>query len=230
MDIGKYEMDALSRLSEQAQGLGKIPFNFECCKNPAVATLTPTQNGRKHAGYRFKKKKPLPGQYPNNYSPYRLQSCQTSRSSIINLTQREIHDDVQTIQHRIAALHQSEYFEEAGVTAVSSYTSESSRVRPIRPMKRMDRPSRSRARDIAEPQSLEEERSQLRAAIRASMSASHFPGKLPLSAVQSSRGCRRAPWQDSQKAPPCHALAAANVACDPGDPSPRCLPCDTMKT
>uniref|UniRef100_A0A7S0MTK7 Uncharacterized protein n=2 Tax=Cryptomonas curvata TaxID=233186 RepID=A0A7S0MTK7_9CRYP len=60
--------------------------------------------------YSFKKRKPLPGAYPKNFSPYLLTNISTTRA--VPLSRSEIRNDLNFIQQAITKKFSSRYFEE----------------------------------------------------------------------------------------------------------------------
>ncbi len=60
--------------------------------------------------YSFKKRVPLPGAYPKNFSPYLLTNSLTMRA--VQLTRTEIKNDVNYVQQAISKECCSQYFEE----------------------------------------------------------------------------------------------------------------------
>jgi hypothetical protein len=121
--------------------------------------------------YTFKKRKPIPGAYPLHYSPYRLASTSPSRVTI-SLSRQEILPDLLNIQCSLSSTFKSQYFDESGVNIGSSASIEANRdsvLLPKKPISRtIGRQRPKKSNDLAAPQTLEEERRQIRAAIRAS--------------------------------------------------------------
>ncbi len=64
--------------------------------------------------YVFKKRKPLPGAYPKNFSPYVLNHLSTTRA--VPLSRTEIRDDLNFIQQAITQEFSSRYFDEVTST------------------------------------------------------------------------------------------------------------------
>jgi hypothetical protein len=65
--------------------------------------------------YIFKKKTPLPGAYPLNFSPYQLASHHPSKNAV-NLTPAEVYSDCKLLVTCIKTDFPSNYFDEEGCT------------------------------------------------------------------------------------------------------------------
>ena len=122
--------------------------------------------------FTFKKKKPLPGAYPLQYSPYRMSPRSFVRSPV-SLTRPEINDDIQAIRENMARLYQNQYFEEEGAPGQKEPPAKTcsekivNRISGAKPLRR-----RTLVSNVRAPKTAEEERRQIRAAIRASMNPS----------------------------------------------------------
>ena len=129
----------------------------------------------KNNSYTFRKKKPSPGSYPLHYSPYRLSNSHVSRA--ISIPRQDALSDLESIRRSISHTFISHYFEEPGAPVHRSPASAPACIQaplpssslPKPPMQRNAARTRPRPIQTAEaPQTPEEERRQLRAAIRAS--------------------------------------------------------------
>ena len=116
--------------------------------------------------YSFKKRKPLPGAYPRNFSPYTLECASNSRA--VSLSHTEIKNDFLAIHQKMVCEFSSIYFEEnatpgqeSGVEVVFANPS-----MPSKPQQRVAR--RTTSTLMHAPQTEAEERRQIRAAIKAS--------------------------------------------------------------
>ena len=84
-------------------------------KNICSSTVKSTErfdpkNNTSARPYSFKKRKPLPGAYPKNFSPYLLTNISTTRA--VPLSRPEIRNDLNFIQLAIAKEFSSRYFDE----------------------------------------------------------------------------------------------------------------------
>ena len=120
--------------------------------------------------YTFKKRKPLPGAYPRNFSPYLMKS--STSTSAVTLSRPEIKRDILAIQQAILDEFPSKYFDEA--VGNSEQKNDSVAVaeihvkKPLIARKGNPRARRSTLSVIQAPKTEAEERRQLRAAVEAS--------------------------------------------------------------
>jgi hypothetical protein len=162
--------------------------------------------------YTFKKKKPPPGAYPLHFSPYRL-SVATHARIPVSLSRQEILSDLQDIQNSTAAIFKSTYFDETGVQESSFPLSEASKspanfVTNAVPRSVVRHKPRVQY-GLEAPLTPEEERRQIRAAIRASkeLAAAHVPANPTAESTDASAARRTA------AVAPCssHALCTPHV-------------------
>jgi hypothetical protein len=116
--------------------------------------------------YSFKKRTPLPGAYPKNFSPYILTNSSAPRA--VHLTRTEIKNDLCSIQQAIAHESRSQYFDEVinapnnepivDAPCQISTQSKIQRRNPRRPISSC----------VQAPLTEAEERKQIRAALKAS--------------------------------------------------------------
>ena len=85
--------------------------------------------------FHFKKKKPLAGAYPINFSPYRMANNHTSRNPV-SLIRSERSGDLRTISESLAEEFKSEYFEEHGTPLQAA---ESVKIPSCKPLRRTGR-------------------------------------------------------------------------------------------
>ena len=129
--------------------------------------------------YVFKKKVPLPGAYPLNFSPYRLSTLTTSTNAV-RLTPAEIYSDCIEIYQAMKNEFSSEYFAEEGSTDASPAASQDGFVAKLPSSTwsmRASKPRSSGRRVLSSlqlpvPKTMHEERKQLQAALKASIQAS----------------------------------------------------------
>jgi hypothetical protein len=123
--------------------------------------------------YSFKKRKPLPGAYPKNFSPYLLTNISTTRA--VSLSHAEIRNDLNSIQQATTKEFSSCYFEE--VTSAPDIEKQSGipcqKHVPIQRASHAQRfqrraPRKPNLSSIQAPMTEAEERRQLRAAMKAS--------------------------------------------------------------
>ena len=133
--------------------------------------------------YSFKKKTPLPGAYPLHYSPYRLANPSSSNNSV-SLTPAEVYSDCKEICEGVRTEFSSKYFVEHsdGHNYVANPVEDRSdlKVSRINSVKRNPTPRFSGRRvlssvQLAMPKTIQEERRQLRAAMKASVESSATP-------------------------------------------------------
>jgi hypothetical protein len=145
-----------------------------------------TKNQAKHRAaqavssrpYVFKKKAPPPGSYPANFSPYRL-SVSSSSNNAVRLTPAEVYYDCKKMHQAIKDAFSSEYFAEEGGTGTSQpetlpspKIAEPNSSNPI--WSKRAPASRSSGRKVLSslqlpiPRTIQEERKQLREALKAS--------------------------------------------------------------
>ena len=119
----------------------------------------------------FKRRKPPPGAYPKNYSPYTL--CNAVNSGAVSLSRPDIRNDLLSIQQAMVREFSSTYFEEVAVTS-GCEPNQPIAMEMLAPKPNLQKISHPRlARRgifsaIQAPASEAEERRQLRAAIKAS--------------------------------------------------------------
>jgi hypothetical protein len=98
--------------------------------------------------FQFKKKKPLAGAYPPNFSPYRLTNTHAARNPV-SLIRTEIAGDLRIISDALAEEFKSHYFEECGApdqtSDVGRGTGKISNSKPLR------RTGRTRAMTSSDP-------------------------------------------------------------------------------
>ena len=137
----------------------------------------PDQKAVQAKPYSFKKKTPLPGAYPLHYSPYRLANPSSSNNSV-SLTPAEIYSDCKEICEGARTEFSSKYFVEhgdggkSGANPVDDYSD--SKIAIVNSVKRNPAPRYSGRRVLssvylAMPKSIQEERRQIRAAMKASI-------------------------------------------------------------
>lgn len=126
--------------------------------------------------YSFKKKTPTAGAYPQNYSPYRLASPHALNTAV-KLSPAEVFSDCKLLQHGILQEFQSKYFDEAEGGHHSKDSNKTISKPPIRNcgQRRISSSRNCNQREpsyqgLPVPQSIAEERRQLRAAMHASIS------------------------------------------------------------
>jgi hypothetical protein len=130
-------------------------------------TQVNTKNAISSWTYSFKKRKPLPGAYPKNFSPYLLTNTSTPR--VVPLSRMEIRKDLHDIQEAMATEFSSHYFEEDGTAPTNGLCVERTCQKSSLPLKIQRRaPRRSNFSSIQAPMTEAEERRQLRAALKAS--------------------------------------------------------------
>ena len=124
--------------------------------------------------YSFKKRKPMPGAYPKNFSPYLLTNTSTTRA--VPLSRPEIRNDLKLIQQALAKEFSSLYFDEVttstpeterqidGPCPIDIPCQKASHQQPIQ--RRI--PRKQNLSTFQAPMTEAEERRQLRAAIKAS--------------------------------------------------------------
>jgi hypothetical protein len=118
--------------------------------------------------YVFKKLKPAAGAYPLHFSPYRQTNTTLSRAPV-SLARKEILADLQAVQKLLAQSNRTQYFEEPNCTMEPKRLA-------TNPVKRNHAPRAASQRShalssLAAPQSLQEERKQMRAALKASVAS-----------------------------------------------------------
>jgi hypothetical protein len=137
----------------------------------------PDQKAVQAKAYTFKRKTPLPGAYPLHYSPYRLANPSSSNNSV-SLTPAEIYSDCKEIREGTRTEFSSEYFaehEDAGISVATTVEELSdSKTLRINSVKRNPAPRYSERRvlssvQLAMPKTIQEERRQIRAAMKASV-------------------------------------------------------------
>ena len=142
------------------------PENYVLSKAKDMSTMDKGK-GATPKVYSFRKKKPLPGAYPRNFSPYTL--ANTSTTTAVNLSHKETKNDLFTIQQNLTLEFQSQYFDEdAGQTSherpVKNITTQL--LAPTKINQRIAR--RNISRSLQAPITEAEERRQIRAAMKAS--------------------------------------------------------------
>jgi hypothetical protein len=133
--------------------------------------------------YSFKKRKPLPGAYPKNFSPYLLNNISTTRA--VPLPPSEIRNDLNLIQQAITKEFSSRYFDEVhsaqdiepqvNVPCQDNAPCEKAS-HPQRFQRRI--PRKSNLSSFQAPMTEAEERRQLRAAMKASQLEAARPNDL----------------------------------------------------
>jgi hypothetical protein len=116
--------------------------------------------------YSFKKRKPLPGAYPRQFSPYTLQ--QSSNERAVSLSLVDIKNDLQAIHDRVRREFSSQYFDEG---AESGHQPSVAVIfgNSLARDKIQSRVARRKSSTLMQaPQTEAEERKQIRAAIKAS--------------------------------------------------------------
>jgi hypothetical protein len=137
--------------------------------------------------YTFKKKTPIAGAYPNQFSPYRMQSGRSLKMPV-SLTHVEINHDMKVIEQEYPQCFASAYFEEEVHSDPQNLTSPScgtkSASNPDSKMIIYRNSARRRAPPTLQlapiPSTLQEERRQLRAAMKASVAAKMLEDKQSL--------------------------------------------------
>ena len=144
-----------------------------------------TQKAVQAKAYTFKRKTPLPGAYPLHYSPYRLVNPSSSNNSV-SLTPAEIYSDCKEICEGARTEFSSKYFAEhgdGGNSVAIPVNHPDSKTSIINSVKRNPAPRYSGRRvlssvQLAMPKTIQEERRQIRAAMKASVeSAATVPRK-----------------------------------------------------
>ena len=129
--------------------------------------------------YSFKKRKPMPGAYPKNFSPYTL-VC-TSATRAVSLSRPDIRNDLALIQQGIAREFSSKYFDESDGTIQATPGPESCvevfKSKPMVHQKNARVSRRAHLSMIQAPITEAEERRQLRAALKASQLDSSCPAE-----------------------------------------------------
>jgi hypothetical protein len=139
--------------------------NLQTKHDETSTTQVETKNGI--SKYSFKKRKPLPGAYPKNFSPYLLTNTSTTR--VVPLSRLEIRKDLHDIHEAMANEFSSNYFEEVGTAPKNGQNVEEPNQKPKNPFKIQRRaPRRPNFCSIQAPMTEAEERRQLRAALKAS--------------------------------------------------------------
>ena len=137
----------------------------------------PNQKAVQAKAYKFKKKTPLPGAYPLHFSPYRLANLSSTNNSV-SLTPAEIYSDCKEVSEGVQTEFSSKYFVEVGdggntvATPIEDYSD--AKITLINSVKRMPAPRYSGRRvlssvQLAMPKTIQEERRQIRAAMKASV-------------------------------------------------------------
>ena len=152
----------------------------EYANSESQRTLT---DGETHmpvrGGYSFKKRKPMPGAYPTNFSPYTL-VC-TSATRAVSLSRSDIRNDLLLIQQGIVSQFSSKYFDESDGATVLTPGSEACievfKPKPMVNQKNVRVSRRAQLCVIQAPLTEAEERRQLRAAIKASQLDSVCPAE-----------------------------------------------------
>ena len=176
-------------LSKQEGSFCRRPNNIACIESRfsspkpsdfAQSSKNQTKDKPKLAKpYVFKKKVPLPGAYPLNFSPYRLSNLTTSTNAV-RLTPAEIYSDCKEIHQAMKNEFASEYFAEEGSTDKSPAAPQDDFVAKLPSANwsmRASKPRSSGRRVLSSvqlpvPKSIHEERKQLQAALKASIQAS----------------------------------------------------------
>jgi hypothetical protein len=137
----------------------------------------PDQKAVQAKAYTFKKKTPLPGAYPLHFSPYRLANSSKTNNSV-SLTPAEIYSDFKEVCEGVMNEFSSEYFAEDGHGCSSAATPieecSETKISHINSVKRIPAPRNSGRRvlssvQLATPKTIQEERRQIRAAMKASV-------------------------------------------------------------
>ncbi len=136
----------------------------------------PDQKAVQAKAYTFKRKTPLPGAYPLHYSPYRLANPSSSNNSV-SLTPAEIYSDCKEIREGARTEFSSRYFAEhgdGGNSVATPVNYPDSKTSIINSVKRNPAPRYSGRRalssvQLAMPKTIQEERRQIRAAMKASV-------------------------------------------------------------
>ena len=120
--------------------------------------------------YEFKKKKPQPGAYPRNFSPYLLTRAS---SRAVSLSLLDIEHDLVTVQKQLANKFSSIYFEECAVAGNNQYPAAVISTYSFQPVKQRNYHQRVARRctttiPLLAPSTEAEEKRQIRAAIKAS--------------------------------------------------------------
>jgi hypothetical protein len=122
--------------------------------------------------YSFKKRKPLPGAYPKNFSPYLLSNFTTTRA--VPLSRQEITKDLHFIQQAMTKEFSSHYFEETSTPESERQIDEPCQINipcqkaAHQPLTQRRIPRKPNLSSIKAPTTEAEERRQLRAAMKAS--------------------------------------------------------------
>ena len=128
-------------------------------------------------GYSFKKRKPMPGAYPKNFSPYTLFSTPATRA--VSLSRPDIRNDLLLIQKGLVDEFSSKYFDESDGTMVVTPGREACvevfKPKPVAQQKNVRVSRRAHLSVIQAPINEAEERRQLRAALKASQLLSVCP-------------------------------------------------------
>jgi hypothetical protein len=136
-----------------------------------------SRNSTPSRAYTFKKRKPLPGAYPRNFSPYTLTNSSNIRA--VTLTSVEIRNDIFSIQQSLVREFSSLYFDEGtGQPGDKAPAEIVIAKQPIQVEIQQQRSVRRRFSTVLQaPTSEAEERRQIREAIKASrLESSHSAG------------------------------------------------------
>jgi hypothetical protein len=136
------------------------------------------KNSYKAKPYLFKKRTPIAGAYPSNYSPYRLAS-QHALNTAVKLAPAEVFSDCKLLRQGILQEFPSKYFEEPEAGYHDMEDSIKTYCKPPTTNYSQRRVSSSRyynqrefsSQGLPVPLSVAEERRQLRAALQASVSS-----------------------------------------------------------
>jgi hypothetical protein len=155
------------------------------------------RNSYRAKPYLFKKKIPQAGEYPQNYSPYRLASIHALNNAV-KITPAEVFSDFKLLRQGFLQEFSSQYFEEGGLCDMEDHTKKCFKSHTSSFGQRRVSSSRhfSRREPFAQglpvPQSLAEERKQLKAAMEASVStlqcSPHIPRTLESHTIQGNEG------------------------------------------
>ncbi len=146
----------------------------------------PDQNAVQAKAFKFKRKTPLPGAYPLHYSPYRLAKSSSANNSV-SLTPAEIYSDCKEICEGARTEFSSKYFVEDGdgVDSVATPVEDcsDSKKNVVNSFKRNSAPRYSGRRvlssvQLAMPKTIQEERRQIRAAMKASVESAASASKI----------------------------------------------------